>query len=215
MEASLPVLVTVPLRAKRIYAACAGVHFFLVTVVCCRGIFWLLAQNLTILPSALDKFGRESEVVAAAMLGKNLAASNPARQGLATYLHVAGSQSGYGFFAPNIPSYHKLIFELQYDDGRVQSELLYGDGAAMSLRLSSLFDRLADPSYEPLREVVIRMLAFYDWRQHPDVRRIRAVLGSVTSPSINDFQQGKRESFEPLCAYDFSLGEDRSPPRKP
>jgi hypothetical protein len=33
--------------------------------------FWLPAQHLTILPSALDKYGREGEVVAACALGSH------------------------------------------------------------------------------------------------------------------------------------------------
>jgi hypothetical protein len=198
-------------RTKRIYAAFVGTHFFLITLVCCRGIFWLIAQHLTILPSTLDKYGREGEVVAAFALGKGLAVSNPIRRGLATYLHSAGSQSGYGFFAPNIPSHHKLTFDLYYEDGRVEREVPHGSGSAFELRLASLLDRLAEPEYEPLREVVIKMLAFSNWRRHPDVERIRAIFGSVNVPSIDDFQHGKRESFEPLFSFDFSLRNEANP----
>ena len=56
-------------------------------------------------------------------LGQDLAASNPAREALATYLHIAGIESGYGYFAPNVPGSYKLVFELHYPDGRVQYEL--------------------------------------------------------------------------------------------
>jgi hypothetical protein len=198
-------------RTKRIYAAFVGTHFFLVTLVCCRGLFWLLAQHLTILPSALDKYGREGESVAAAMLGKNMAASNPVRQSIATYLHAAGSQSGYGFFAPNVPGYHKLTLELHHDDGRIEYGLPRVSGAAADLHLATLLDRLAEPGYEPLREIVVKMLVFSNWREHPDVKRIRADFGSVNLPSVDDFQRGKRESFEPLFTYDFSLRDDGKP----
>ena len=191
--------------AKRIYAACAGVHFLLLAAVSFRGIFALIAEGLTILPSALDKYARSGEVVLASVLGKDLAASNPARRGIATYLHAAGSQSGYTFFAPNVPGYYKLILELYYQDGRVEYDLPHVTGGAAALRLASLLDRLADPGYEPLREVVVKMLAFSIWREHPDVKRIRAIFGSVTPPSISDFEQGKKESFQPLYSFDFSL----------
>jgi hypothetical protein len=134
-----------------------------------------------------------------------MAASNPVRRGIATYLHAAGSQSGYTFFAPNVPGYYKLILELYYQDGRVEYDLPHVSGGAAALRLDSLLNRLADPGYEPLREVVVKMLAFSVWRDRPDVRKIRAIFGSVTPPSISDFEQGKRESFQPLFSYDFSL----------
>ncbi|HEX9543718.1 MAG TPA: hypothetical protein VF955_00955 [Pyrinomonadaceae bacterium] len=198
------------LWAKRIYAACAGVHFFLLTAVSLAGIFSLVAERLTILPSALDKYARKGELAAASVLGKEMAASNPVRRGIATYLHAAGSQSGYTFFAPNVPGYYKLILELYYQDGRVEYDLPHVTGGAAALRLDSLLDRLAEPGYEPLREVVVKMLAFSIWRERPDVKKIRAIFGSVTPPSISDFEQGKRESFQPLFSFDFSLRNEEN-----
>src|SRR3979490_775100 len=103
---------------KRIYAAWFVVHFFLITAVCLAGIFSLVAEGATMSPAALQKYARSAELIAAFVLGKQAAASSPVRQGIATYLHAAGIQAGYTFFAPNIPSYHKLTLELNYADGR-------------------------------------------------------------------------------------------------
>jgi hypothetical protein len=194
--------------SKRVYAAWAGVHFFLITVICLREIFALVAAGGTILPSALDKYARSGETVLASVLGKDLGASNPWRLGIATYLHVAGSQAGYGFFAPNIPDYHKLTLELHYKDGRIEYDAPHVSGAAAALRLDSLLERLADPLYEPLREVLVKMLVRSVWQEHPDVEKVRAIFGSVKPPSIGDFEQGKGESFQPLFSYDFSLREE-------
>ncbi len=146
-----------------------------------------------------------AELVAAWPLGKQAAASSPVRRGIATYLHAAGIQAGYTFFAPNIPSYHKLILELHYQDGRVEYDSPHVSGKAAALRLDSLLDRLANPIYEPLREVVLKMLAFSVWREHPDVEKIRAIFGSVDPPDITDFEQGKKELFQPMFSFDFSL----------
>jgi len=134
-----------------------------------------------------------------------MAASNPVRRGIATYLDAAGSQSGYTFFAPNVPGYHRLILELYYHDGRVEYDSPHVSGGAAALRLDSLLDRLAEPGYEPLREVVVKMLAFSVWQEHRDVEKIRAIFGSVNQPGIRDFEHGKRESFQPLFSFDFSL----------
>jgi hypothetical protein len=194
--------------SKRVYAAWAGVHFFLIALICFRGIFALVAAGTTVLPSALNKYARSGEVILASALGKDLAASNPWRLGIATYLHAAGSQAGYGFFAPNVPGYYKLTLELYYKDGRIEYDAPHVSGAAAALRLDSLLDRLADPLYEPLREVLVKMLVRSVWQEHPDVEKVRAIFGSVKPPSIGDFEHGKGESFQPLFSYDFSLREE-------
>jgi hypothetical protein len=196
--------------SKRIYAAWFIVHFFFITAVCFAGIFSLVAEGKTLLPSALDKYAQKAELIAAFVLWKEAAASSPVRQGIATYLHAAGSQSGYTFFAPNVPGYHELTLELYYQDGRVEYESPHVSGKAAALRLDSLLNRLADPGYEPLREVVVKMLAFSVWREHPGVKKIRATFGSVTPPSTSDFEQGKKESFQPLFSYDFSLRNEEN-----
>jgi hypothetical protein len=194
--------------SKRIYAAWFLVHFSLITAVCFSGLFSLIAQGSTMLPSALDMYARKAELAAAWMLGKQVDASSLIRRGIATYLHFAGIQAGYTFFAPNIPSYHRLTFELYYDDGRIEYESPHVRGKAAALRLDSLLDRLADQRYEPIREVVVKMLALSVWRERADVKKIRAIFGSVTSPDIDDFAHGKAESFQPMFSYDFSLREE-------
>jgi hypothetical protein len=194
---------------KRIYAAWFGIHFLLITAVCFAGVFSLIAEGATMLPSALEPYARKAEVAAAWLLGKQAGTSSPVRRGIATYLHGAGIQAGYTFFAPNVPGYHRLTLELFYEDGRVEHESPHLRSKAAALRLDSLLGRLADERYEPIREVVIKMLAFSVWREHPDVKGIRAVFGSVTPPDIAEFQQGKAETFQPMFSFDFSLREEQ------
>jgi len=196
--------------SKRVYVAWFGIHFFLITAVCLAGLFSLIAERATILPSALDTYARKAELLAASLLGKQAASSNPVRRSIATYLHAAGIQSGYTFFAPNIPGYHKLVFELIHQDGRVEYESPHFRGKAAALRLDSLLARLGDNRYEPLREVVVKMLALSIWRERPDLKKIRATFGLVSPPSINDFEQHKGESFEPIFSYDFSLRDEQN-----
>jgi len=196
--------------SKRIYAAWFVVHFFLITAVCFAGIFSLIAEGTTILPSGLEKCARRAELIAAFALGKEAAPSNSLRQGIATYLHAAGIQAGYSFFAPNIPDYHKLTLELYYEDGRVEYESPHLSSRAAALRLDSLLGKLADERYEPLREVVVKMLALSVWRERPDVKKIRATFGAVNPPGITDFEHGKGESFQPMFTYDFSLRSEEN-----
>jgi hypothetical protein len=194
--------------SKRVYVAWFGIHFFLITAVCLAGLFTLVAEHATIVPSALDPYARKAELVAAWLLGKRAVASSPVHRSIATYLHAAGIQSGYTFFAPNIPGYRKLIFELNYQDGHVEYESPHFRGKAAALRLDSLLTRLGDDRYEPLREVVVKMLALSIWGEHPEVKKIRATFGSVTPPNISDFERGKGESFQPMFSYDFRLRDD-------
>jgi hypothetical protein len=194
--------------SKRICVAWFVVHFFLITAVCFAGIFSLVAEGATMLPSSLGRHARKAELIAALVLGKQAAASNPVRQAVATYLHAAGIQAGYSFFAPNVPDYHKLSLELYCEGGRVEYESPHVRGKAAALRLDSLLDRLADERYEPLREVVVKMLALSIWQERPDVKKIRATFGAVNPPGITDFELGKGESFQPMFSYDFSLREE-------
>ena len=82
-------------------------------------------------------------------------------------------------------------------------------GKAAGLRLDSLLDRLADNRYEPIREVVVKMLALSVWRERPEVKKIRATFGAVTPPGISDFEHGKGETLQPMFSYDFSLREEK------
>src|SRR4029453_8106349 len=195
---------------KRIHAAWFGTHFFLITAVCLAGIFWLIGQGSPIFPSASYEYARKAELVATWCLGKEARASNPLRKGIATYLHAAGIQAGYSFFAPNVPSHHRLTLELVYEDGRVEYESPHVRGKAAALRLDSLLDRLAEERYEPVREALVKMLAFSVWREHPDVKKLRATFEAVHLPSITEFEQGEAETLEPIFSFDFSLrGEEQ------
>ena len=194
--------------SKRVRVVWFGIHFFLITAVCFAGLFSLIAEGATTLPSALEPYARRAEVAAAWLLGKEAATSSPVRRGIATYLHAAGIQAGYAFFAPNVPGYHRLTLELFYEDGRIEQESARLRNKAAALRLESLLDRMADERYEPIREVLVKMLALSVWRERPGVKKVRAVFGSVTPPGITEFEQGKTEIFQPLFSFDFSLRQE-------
>jgi hypothetical protein len=196
---------------KRIYTAWFGVHFLLITAVCFAGLFSLIAEGATVLPSALEPYAHRAEDAVAWLLGKQETASSLFRRSISTYLHAAGMQAGYTFFAPNVPNYHRLTLELSYEDGRVEYESPRVRSKAAALRLDSLLDRLAEERYEPVREVLVKRLAFSVWREHPDVKKIRTTFGSVNPPDINEFEQGKTEIFQPMFSFDFSLRDEQKP----
>ena len=193
------------MHAKRIYAAWFGIHFFLITAVCLAGVFSLVAEGATILPSSIETYARKAEITIAWLLGKQASSSNRVKQVIATYLHAAGIQAAYTFFAPNVPSHHRLSLEFFYEDGHVEYESPHVRSKAAALRLDSLLDKLPEERYEPIREVILKMLALSVWREHPDVKRVRATFETVQLPSITEFEHGKAETHEPMFSFDFSL----------
>ena len=148
-------------------------------------------------------------------LGQHLASSNPIRQALATYLHLAGIETGYGYFAPNVPGSYRLVFELHYPDGRVEYELPSVSGAAAGLRIAGLLDTIGHTRHDVLREYLVKTLARAIWREHPEVKTVRAVLGSIRLPTVSEFEHGQRGSYEFMYAYDFALQNDPARPKGP
>ena len=176
---------------------------------------WLVAHKLTILPAPFRAAAEKAEPIAAGALGDKLSASSPFRRALLTYLHLAGIDRGYGYFAPNVPAGYRLVFELNYPDGRVEYELPGVNSAAAGLRLASLLDEIGRTRSDPLREYIIKTLAASVWREHPGLKTVRAVFGSLNLPSPAEFERGKRESYDFLYAYDFSLSEEPAKAENP
>ena len=203
------------MRRKGICLACCALHLFIILIISCRETLWLVAHGLTILPSSFEDYSKKAETVASVALAQNLPASNPMRRTLLTYLHMAGIERGYGYFAPNVPVSYKLVFELHYSDGRVEYEVPGGNTVAADLRLAALLDEIGRTRVDALREYLVKLLARSTWREYPDVKMIRAIFGSRNLPSVYEFEHGRRESYEFLYAYDFSLEKDSSEPATP
>lgn len=193
------------LWSKYLYAAWLTLHFLLIVWVSCLGTLQAVTEGPTIVPSGLKEFSKKAEGIVSIALGQQLSASNLLREALTTYEHVAGIETGYGYFAPNVPGSYKLVFELRYPDGRVEYELPSVNSAAAGLRVAGLLDSIGHTPYDALREILVKTLAQSVWREHPDVESVRAIVGSIRLPTAHEFTEGKRESYEFLYAYDFSL----------
>jgi hypothetical protein len=203
------------LSKRRIYVAGITLQLFLVIVVSSRDTFWLLSKSKTVFPESSKKLWQGAEEIASTALGQRLPRSNPARQILTGYLNLSGIEVGYGFFAPNVSNSYKLIFELHFPDGRVEYELPRVSNPASVLRVAGLLDTIGRTRSEAFRQTMVKMLADSMWREHADATTIRAIFGSVILPSAPEFERGKRESYEFLYAYDFSVSEkstERSAP---
>ena len=190
-------------------------HFFLVAAVSSRELFWVLSRSRTIFPLSYNSYWKKAENIGSSTLLQNPTTPTPLRQGVATYLHLAGIEAGYGFFAPNVPGACKLVFELHYPGGRTESLVPAVSSDASGLRVATLLDKIGRPQYDAFRESVIKMLASETWREHPDAEMIRAVFGIVTLPTPDEFERGIRQSNEFLYSYDFvfqpAVTKERNP----
>ena len=176
---------------------------------------WAVANDYTLLPRSVDHWADKAEDITHAALGEKLPTSNLLRQIVAAYLPVAGIDKGYGYFAPGVPNSYKLVFELRYADGRMEYELPSLSGKAAGVRMVTLLDHIAQTQYDPLREVILKMLAYSVWQEHPDAVTIRAVFGQIEEPTAAQALQGQSESYQFLYAYDFSFAPQPANPAKP
>lgn len=167
------------MRRKWIYVPSVSLHLLLIIIVSCHETFWLVTHGLTITPPSVERFSNRAEAITSAALAQHRPVSNPIRRALFTYLHMAGIDKGYGYFAPNVPVSYKLVFELHYSDGRVEYEVPGGETAAADLRLATLLDEIGRTRVDSLREYLLKMVARSIWREHPDVKTMRAILDRV------------------------------------
>lgn len=182
-----------------------GLHLFLIVTVCLRDTFSVFATTPTVLPLSAAAFSARGEEIAGAFLGEQLGHSNWVRNTVTVYLHSAGIEAGYGFFAPNVPPNYKLVFELHYPDGRIEYEVPTVGNAATGMRFAGLLDQVATENYAPLRETMLKIVAYSVWQRHPDASTIRAYLGCAHLPAPADFIRGEKESYDLLFAYNFSF----------
>ena len=193
------------MNRRRVYLAWFALHGFFILTVSLQQTLWIIGQGYTFLPTS--KYWQEGESVTTTALGETLSLSNPLRQSVNAYINGTGIEGGYGFFAPSVPDSYKLVIELHYPDGHVEYELPRVSDTATGVRLATLLDQIGRTYYEPLREIMIKMLAYSVWQDRPKAITVRAVFGFVAIPKLSDARAGKTESYHFLYAYDFSFHE--------
>lgn len=203
------------MRQKYIFVAWLALQLLLIILLSVRDTLRVVAEGPTILPNFFKNFSTKAEPIVSTALGQKRPTSNPVREALATYVQLAGIESGYGYFAPNVPGGYRLVFEVHYPDGRVEYELPSVRSEAAALRIAGLLENIGRTPFDAMREILLKTLAQTVWREHPDVKSVRAILGSVTLPTAHQFEEGKRESYQFLYAYDFSLQNDPAEPQDP
>lgn len=190
------------MRRKTAYLTWFGFHFALIVAIALHELGSLVAKGLTVIPYPQSREApRPRQTVSRT---QNPAAVNVARQTLVAYLHCAGIEGAYGFFAPNVPENYKIVFEFHYPDGRTEYDLPAVQSDAAVLRLGSLLDKIGRTDSEQLRRILVRMLTAATWEKHPGADSARAVFGMLKLPDPAEFARGVTEDYEFLHAYTFS-----------
>jgi hypothetical protein len=201
---------------SRLHRFCLGwcfVHFFLIATACLNGLAWLIENGYTVLPLSTQIYGKRAGELTDAALGRTLPESNPLPQSLSTYMQVAGIEGSYSFFAPSVSCSYKVVFEIHYPTGEIEYDLPHISEKINAIRLSTLLDYVGRTRYEPLCEVLLKMLTRPVWQEHPKATMIRTIFGYIEEPSVVEGRKGKKESYRVMYAYDFSLssGQAKNP----
>lgn len=198
---------------RSLYIAAAIGHLLLVVAAASADLLAALAKGETLLPDDASALFGKAEKFIRPVLGQGLTKSSSWGECVALYLHSAGCEAGYNFFAPHVPGSHVLIFELRYNDGHIDYELPRGEAIGSKVRLASLLDLIGHIENETVRQQLIRLIAEESCRSHPDVATVHAIFGMVSSPTISHYENGAPESYRVLCSYDFKPGP--TPPIQP
>jgi hypothetical protein len=193
-------------RRKNLRLAWLALQLFFVAAISVRQLSWLIANGLTIIP--FSPGANASLTEKARSTTAKPAWSNAARQLVAGYLHCAGIEGAYGFFAPNVPENYKLAFEFHNYDASVEYDLPSVDSRAAELRLGSLLDAIGRSDSERYRRILIRMLTSAAWENHPEAVSVHAVFGKLKLPGPMQFERDAAPSYEFIAAYDFERSAD-------
>jgi len=196
---------------RRILLSWFFIHFAALLFVSVHETARLISLRLTNIPHSIADSIQRFTSVTETQLGLPLSKTNPLRQGLIAYLAFGGVDAGYGYFAPNVPNSYELSFELHGDDNRIELQSLRLDSSDLGLRVASLVDQIGGTSAPELREHMLKKIATIVARRNSGVKNVRVSLSQVTSPTLEEYARGKRQTAVLLHRYDFSLSPQSSP----
>lgn len=184
----------------------AALHLSFVLLTALRSLCWALQQSPTFLPPSTNSLLKAGEGFLDRLTGETLEQGNPFHDLSLTYLHASGIETGYGFFAPNVPDNYKVVFELTYNDGQKQIVLPEVANAAMGLRLVNFLDNLSQYRDPGLHQLFAQVLAAATLRQHPGAISVRVVFGRAYLPNRETGYARRGESYEASTVYEFGFG---------
>ncbi len=184
--------------------AIAGIHLILTSLVSLRDTCAIFSTARTLFPPSFKSAWKSGEAWTEAVLGEG---GKFYGGSVLTYLHAAGIESGYGFFAPNVPDNYKMIFDFEFPDGHHESDIPVVSSETAGLRLAGFMDQLADTAYAPLQEAMVRVVSASAVARHIGATKARVAVGVARLPNPTEYGRGERESYDPFLVFDFTFPE--------
>ncbi len=124
---------------------------------------------------------------------------------LVPYAHLAGTDTGYSLFSPNVPSSMSVAFELSNPRGDTVAVLPTLNTREGTDRFYVNFN-----TYKSVEEM--RTLLAFSWgvrtmEIYPGYTDVAVVLGSHRKPSMKDHRHGVQSHFVESARYEFTLNE--------
>ena len=125
------------MRRRAFYLTFFCCHALLLLAVATRDLFWLIGRGATVLPPATQRFGEAAESLLEGIVDPRVEKLKPIAAVIPGYLHLAGIESGYSYFAPNVGDTYKLVFEFRYPDGHAEYDSFAPENRESALRLDN------------------------------------------------------------------------------
>jgi hypothetical protein len=124
------------------------------------------------------------------------------------YAHIAGIESGYGFFAPNVPPAYRLAIVIERPQGVMSEKVLSSENIEINLRLTTLVDYIARTQLEPVRQLLIQRLTF-PLSSDAGALKVYIVVSRLQSPSLQEYVAGARGTWMTQYEYEWSDAASR------
>lgn len=119
------------------------------------------------------------------------------------YTHFAGTNTGYCFFSPNVPTPSSVVFELSNpNNGAIlQMPVMHTKEGRLRFTVNvNLYKSLKN-----IRELLAFSWAVRTLEYYPDYSRIGVIVGGSKLPAMEQYNKENTQPFVETARYDFEL----------
>ncbi|MCZ4244349.1 hypothetical protein [Pedobacter punctiformis] len=121
------------------------------------------------------------------------------------YLAYTGTETGYGFFAPNVPTSYKLVFEYTLKDHSKVTMIPQISSHEIGLRLCNYYETIGKTNVEILRNALIKFMLQEQMKGLNNVVSAKAIFGLVLTPALKNYSQSNQTAYQFLYAYEYNI----------
>jgi len=124
---------------------------------------------------------------------------------LVVYQYLTGTGNCFGFFAPGVISQIKVGYEIRHHGKVVEQGIVGSENAEVSLRMHNLTQQFWTASLNPkVRRSMAASFAGKLFSQHPSADSVSISLKSFVLPSMAQYREGMRPSWEKNYSSEFT-----------